>query len=76
MEIGTREESGPCNWDIALYRSWVRDELLDQNNDWGEPLGTVNAPHTIHQGVKVGLVARLFQGLLTHPPSLVIRRIG
>ena len=35
LELGTRGEKGPFQWDLALYRSWVRDELLDQNNDSG-----------------------------------------
>src|SRR5581483_1156030 len=35
LELGTRGESGPFNWDLALYRSWVRDELLELNNAQG-----------------------------------------
>jgi len=55
LEVGTRGESGPFTWDFAIYRSWLRDELLDLNNPQGVPLGTVNAPHTIHQGLEIGL---------------------
>ena len=67
LELGTRGEKGPLQWDVALYRSWVRDELLDQNNAQGEPLGTINAPRTIHQGIESGLETELFHALLIHP---------
>ena len=70
LEVGTRGEAGPFDWDVALYRSWVRDELLDQNNAQGEPLGTINAPRTIHQGVEVGLQTEVFRSLLVKGPSL------
>ena len=62
-EVGTRGEAGRFEWDLALYRSWVRDELLDQNNDQGEPLGTINAPKTIHQGIEAGLETELFTSI-------------
>jgi iron complex outermembrane recepter protein len=59
VELGTRGEAGPFSWDLAIYRSWVHNELLDLNNRLGEPLGTVNAPRTIHQGIEAGLEAEL-----------------
>ena len=61
VELGTRGEAGPFSWDVAIYRSWVRDELLDQNNSNGQPLGTVNAPRTMHQGIEAGLETELFE---------------
>ena len=64
LEVGTRGEAGSLDWDVALYRSWIRDELLDQNNRQGEPLGTINAPRTIHQGVEIGLQTEVFRCLL------------
>ena len=69
LEVGTRGEAGPFDWDMALYRSWVRDELLDQSNAQGEPLGTINAPRTVHQGLEVGLQAEVFRSLLVKEPS-------
>ena len=71
LELGTRGELGPFQWDVALYRSWVRDELLDQNNDRGEPLGTINAPKTIHQGIEAGLETELFNSLLVRQQPVV-----
>ncbi len=63
LEVGTRGEAGRFQWDAALYRSWVRDELLDQNNNQGEPLGTINAPRTIHEGIELGLETELFRSM-------------
>ena len=64
LEVGTRGEEGPFRWDLALYRTWLRDELLSLNNSQGVPLGTVNAPRTIHQGIEAGLEIELAHALL------------
>lgn len=70
LELGARGEAGPLEWDVALYRSWVRDELLALNNVRGVPLGTVNAPRTIHQGLEAALEAALIHSLFVQrPPS-------
>lgn len=69
LEMGTRGEVGPFDWDVAFYRSWVRDELLDQNNNQGQPLGTINAPRTTHQGMEVGLQTEVFRSLLVKGSS-------
>ena len=66
LELGTRGEAGPVNWDVVLYRSWVHHELLALNNAQGVPLGTVNADDTVHQGIEAGLEVELAHGLLTH----------
>jgi iron complex outermembrane receptor protein len=42
VEAGTAGEAGPFSWDVAVYYSWVRNELLDLTNGQGFPLGTVN----------------------------------
>jgi iron complex outermembrane receptor protein len=52
IEIGSRGDLGPLRWDLAFYHSWLRDELLNLDNAQGVPLGTVNAPRTMHQGVE------------------------
>jgi iron complex outermembrane receptor protein len=60
-EVGTRgltrQAWGSLNWDVSLYRSRVKKELLALNDAFGNPLGTVNADRTIHQGVEAGLQA-------------------
>jgi outer membrane receptor protein involved in Fe transport len=30
VELGTAGKAGPFSWDLAVYRSWVRNERLDQ----------------------------------------------
>lgn len=70
LEIGTRGEEGRFKWELAYYYSWVRDELLTVNDAAGNPLGTVNGPDTIHQGIELGLDTVLWQSAaLTAPVS-------
>jgi iron complex outermembrane recepter protein len=57
-EIGSRGRLARVAWDAAYYRARVEDELLSQNSPTGTPLGTVNAPRTLHQGLELGLASR------------------
>jgi iron complex outermembrane receptor protein len=68
VEIGTRGEAGRFKWELAYYYSWVRDELLSINDAQGNPLGTINGPDTVHQGVELGLDAVLWQSRQTVVP--------
>lgn len=53
-EAGLRYSRGGVDLDLALYRSEIRDELLALNDANGDPLGTINADRTLHQGVELG----------------------
>lgn len=53
-EIGTRGISGRVAWDVSLYRSHVRDELLNFTVSPSVPAATFNADRTIHQGIEAG----------------------
>jgi iron complex outermembrane receptor protein len=64
VEVGTRGKAGAAEWDVAFYNSWIRDELLDLTNGNGEPLGTVNANKTTHQGIEAQLEVELYQGAI------------
>jgi iron complex outermembrane receptor protein len=55
FEVGSRGRVADGAWDVAYYRAKLKDELLAQNDGTGAPLGTVNAPDTLHQGVELGL---------------------
>ncbi len=55
IEAGSRGRVADGAWDVAYYRAKVKDELLAQNDGNGVPLGTVNAPSTVHQGMELGL---------------------
>lgn len=52
LELGMRGLLSGLEWDAAAYRARVKDELLSQNDAAGNPLGTVNAPRTVHRGVE------------------------
>ena len=71
IEIGSRGQSATFNWDVSLYRSWVKNEL--QCQDTGILMGltctVVNLDDTIHQGMEVGLQWSLFQGVFAKGPA-------
>lgn len=58
-ELGTRGHSGRFAWDVSVYSARVRDELLSLNTPSGQPLGTVNAPRTIHRGMELAAQVEL-----------------
>jgi iron complex outermembrane receptor protein len=66
LEGGTRGMYGPFSWDLALYHSWVEDELLDLTDGHGNALGTVNASRVSHQGIEAELETDLAHGLVAH----------
>jgi iron complex outermembrane receptor protein len=53
-ELGMRTQREHLSLDVALYRAWVEGELLALNDAGGDPLGTVNAGRTLHQGIEIG----------------------
>ncbi len=61
FEVGSRGRLfDMAEWDIALYRAHVRNELLALVDPvTSSPVGTVNAGKTIHQGVELGLDVEL-----------------
>lgn len=62
VEIGTRGERPGFAWDLAAYRSWVRDEI--QLFDLGDGRTvSQNADRTIHQGIELGLQANVVEDL-------------
>jgi iron complex outermembrane recepter protein len=63
-EVGARGEDGRFEWELSLYRSWVRDELLDEYNSQTDvEIGGVNIPKTINQGIEAGLEVRLLDSV-------------
>ena len=53
-EAGTRGQRGAIAWDVAVYRSMIRDEFLDVAVNNGASSVTGNADRTLHQGVEAG----------------------
>ncbi len=60
IEAGTRGTQGRFDWDLALYHSWVHDELQDLFDENGVDQGDVNVPHSYHQGIEAGLGVELW----------------
>jgi len=63
VEVGTRGTFERLNWDVSYYYAWLEDELLSLNDPDGNPLGTVNAKKTIHQGFEVGIGYSIWEGI-------------
>ncbi|MBD1431375.1 TonB-dependent receptor [Sphingobacterium sp. DN00404] len=63
-ELGSRHEGTRYGWNISLYHSWVKNELLEVKDFVLGVKQTKNYPNTIHQGVEAGLMAVPIQGLL------------
>jgi iron complex outermembrane receptor protein len=59
FEIGTRGFLRDIRWDFAYYHVDLKNELLALNSPTGQPLGTVNADRTLHEGVELGLDYRV-----------------
>jgi iron complex outermembrane receptor protein len=76
VEIGTRGQQGGLIWEVAAYRSWIRDEI-----QLFDPSGTgasfaLNADRTIHQGIEAALSWTLGRGLFAPEgrDSLILRQ--
>lgn len=54
-EIGTRGKLGFASWDLAVYRSTLKGELLQFTTNSNIPAATFNADRTLHRGVEAGL---------------------
>lgn len=64
IEVGTRGEYSRVQWELSLYRSWVRNELLEINDAFGNDIGTRNVPRTNHQGIEASLEVELLREIL------------
>ena len=59
FEIGTRGARGRFEWELSLYRTWLRNELLELNDAEGNEIGAVNVRRSFHQGMEAGLEIEL-----------------
>lgn len=62
LEIGTRGSQGRFTWDVAVYRTWMKDEIQYFTAANGQSYAQ-NADSTIHQGLELGLDVRLLDDL-------------
>lgn len=70
LELGTRGESGRYDWDAAVYRAYVRHELLQYTTGPGIPASTFNAGNTIHQGLELGFGVQIADDLMSKGDAL------
>ncbi len=69
-EIGTRGNRGIFEWDVSLYRSWIRGEMLQYNIGSGIPASTFNARDTMHQGIEIGLNLKIAENIFSSTNKL------
>ncbi len=74
-EFGIRGASGIFEGSLALYRSWISNELLTVVISPATPTAdsvtaNANASDTIHQGLEAGLDTRLWEGAGGHRVTL------
>jgi len=63
LELGTRGENGRFEWEFSLYRTWLRNELLELNDAQGNDIGAVNVERSYHQGIEAGLDIELLKSV-------------
>jgi iron complex outermembrane receptor protein len=63
LELGTRGGHGRFEWELALYRSWLRNELLELNDAQGNDIGAVNVNRSYHQGIEASLDIELLKSV-------------
>jgi iron complex outermembrane receptor protein len=63
FEAGTRGREDRLAWDLTVYRSSLRDELLQFTTNPNIPASTFNAPKTRHQGIETGVSFELIRDL-------------
>jgi iron complex outermembrane receptor protein len=69
LEVGTGGEYSRFQWELSLYRAWVRNELLEINDAFGNDIGTRNVPRTNHQGIEASLEIELLREILAPKQS-------
>ncbi|MGD1088824.1 MAG: TonB-dependent receptor [Verrucomicrobiota bacterium] len=63
-EVGARGEDGRFDWELTLYHSRVRDELLDLYDPQTDAeIGGVNIAKSYNQGIEAGLEIRFLDSI-------------
>ena len=57
LELGSKGRTARFSWNVAAYRSWVHNEILEVKDYVRGIKRTENYSTTLHQGVEVGLNA-------------------
>lgn len=75
LEVGTRGRHDIFGWDLTLYRSMVRDQLLQFTVTPDVPAATFNANRTTLQGVEFGGSADVLHDLITKGDRVTVSQI-
>ncbi|AWN35887.1 TonB-dependent receptor family protein [Methylobacterium radiodurans] len=76
-EAGSRGRVDRLSWDVTLYRSEIRDELINFSINPGLniPAATFNAPRTLHQGVEAAVSLDIARDLTGIGDTLAVTQI-
>jgi iron complex outermembrane receptor protein len=74
FEIGTRGTEGIVTWDLALYRSELRNELINYTTNPSIPAATFNAGKTRHQGIDAYLSLDIGKSFLRAEERLTLEQ--
>ncbi len=76
-ELGWRGERGFAAWDIAVYQSWIRHELIAFEVAPNRS-ATVNAGDTVHRGIEAALELNLLGGPVReeHARKIIFRQVA
>ena len=64
LEVGTRRAKSAFNWDLSLYRSHIKDELILYSITPNRTQ-VLNADKTLHQGVELGFDTKILSNIFT-----------
>jgi iron complex outermembrane receptor protein len=62
LEVGTRRTKSAFNWDLSLYRSHLKDELILYSITPNRTQA-LNADKTLHQGVELGFDTKILSNI-------------
>ena len=64
LEVGTRRTKSDFNWDLSLYRSHLKDELILYSIAPNRTQA-LNADKTLHQGVELGFDTKILSNIFS-----------
>jgi iron complex outermembrane receptor protein len=76
VELGTRGRQDRFSWDVTLFRSLIRDQLLQFTTDPNLiPASTFNAGRTVNQGVELAASVEVVRNIFAAGDKLSITQI-
>ena len=65
LEVGTRRTKSDFNWDLSLYHSRLKDELILYTIAPNTTPQAINADKTMHQGVELGFDSKILSNIFS-----------